>query len=179
MSGAYGDLRLSESRTIWAQNIRGTSRSMSPSPPANAECSQRVNVTGHVTQVIAVPDVTYATLSVSLQYTFNIKPILDEAWPLLGWVTAKQSCPCKQPACLGVGGGSKVTFKPLVPSNWNTRRGASLLSIPVHRSSIYSKSFTVSACRLWNNLPDHIRGIRSRERFRGVLRDHLFWASSG
>ncbi|KAG8275942.1 hypothetical protein J6590_075144 [Homalodisca vitripennis] len=37
------------------------------------------------------------------------------AWLLLGWVTAERSCPCKQPACPAVGGGSGVTFKPFVP----------------------------------------------------------------
>ncbi|KAG8274081.1 hypothetical protein J6590_008211 [Homalodisca vitripennis] len=36
------------------------------------------------------------------------------AWLLLGWVTAERSCPCKQPACPAIGGGSEVTFKPLV-----------------------------------------------------------------
>ncbi|KAG8245289.1 hypothetical protein J6590_005603 [Homalodisca vitripennis] len=39
-----------------------------------------------------------------------------QAWLLLGWVTAKRSCPCKQPACPAIGGASEVTFKPLVPS---------------------------------------------------------------
>ncbi|KAG8281673.1 hypothetical protein J6590_054563 [Homalodisca vitripennis] len=34
------------------------------------------------------------------------------AWLLLGWVTAERSCPCKQPSCPAVGGGSEVTFKP-------------------------------------------------------------------
>ncbi|KAG8289555.1 hypothetical protein J6590_102167, partial [Homalodisca vitripennis] len=34
---------------------------------------------------------------------------------LLGWVTAEQPCPCKQPACPAIDGGSEVTFKPLVP----------------------------------------------------------------
>ncbi|KAG8277865.1 hypothetical protein J6590_033396 [Homalodisca vitripennis] len=37
------------------------------------------------------------------------------AWLLLGWVTAERSCPCKQPPCPAIGGGSEVTFKPLVP----------------------------------------------------------------
>ncbi|KAG8316467.1 hypothetical protein J6590_049591 [Homalodisca vitripennis] len=40
-------------------------------------------------------------------------------WLLLGWVTAKQSCPSKQPQqpiCPAVDGGSEVTFKPLVPT---------------------------------------------------------------
>ncbi|KAG8256274.1 hypothetical protein J6590_072179 [Homalodisca vitripennis] len=31
------------------------------------------------------------------------------------WVTAERSRPCKQPACPAIGGGSEVTFKPLVP----------------------------------------------------------------
>ncbi|KAG8262492.1 hypothetical protein J6590_052137 [Homalodisca vitripennis] len=35
------------------------------------------------------------------------------AWLLLGWVAAKRSCPCKQPACPAIG-SSKVTFKPFV-----------------------------------------------------------------
>ncbi|KAG8335290.1 hypothetical protein J6590_072277 [Homalodisca vitripennis] len=34
------------------------------------------------------------------------------SWLLLGWVTAEWSCPCKQPACPAIGGGSEVTFKP-------------------------------------------------------------------
>ncbi|KAG8322454.1 hypothetical protein J6590_022903 [Homalodisca vitripennis] len=38
------------------------------------------------------------------------------AWLLLGQVTAERSCPCKRPACPAIGGGSEVTFKPLVPS---------------------------------------------------------------
>ncbi|KAG8262056.1 hypothetical protein J6590_061108 [Homalodisca vitripennis] len=40
---------------------------------------------------------------------------LRRAWLLLGWMTAERSCPCKQPACPAIGGGSEVTFKPLVP----------------------------------------------------------------
>lgn len=42
-------------------------------------------------------------------------------------------------------------------STRNTRRGALLLSIPVHHTTIYNRSFTVSACRLWNGLPDNIK----------------------
>ncbi|KAG8283987.1 hypothetical protein J6590_003680 [Homalodisca vitripennis] len=38
------------------------------------------------------------------------------AWLLLGWVTAERSCPCKQPACPAIGGGSEVTFNPLAPT---------------------------------------------------------------
>ncbi|KAG8315319.1 hypothetical protein J6590_073373 [Homalodisca vitripennis] len=37
------------------------------------------------------------------------------AWLLLGWVAAERSCPCNQPTCPAIGGGSEVTFKPLVP----------------------------------------------------------------
>uniref|UniRef100_A0A1B6KKS7 Reverse transcriptase domain-containing protein n=1 Tax=Graphocephala atropunctata TaxID=36148 RepID=A0A1B6KKS7_9HEMI len=56
-----------------------------------------------------------------------------------------------------------------------TRRGASILSIPHHRTSFFNKSFTVTACRLWNALPDNIRNLGLRSRFRagvvGLLRD--------
>ncbi|KAG8262623.1 hypothetical protein J6590_050119 [Homalodisca vitripennis] len=38
------------------------------------------------------------------------------AWLLLGWVTAERSCPCKQPACPAIGGGSEVTFKHWSPA---------------------------------------------------------------
>ncbi|KAG8253667.1 hypothetical protein J6590_029241 [Homalodisca vitripennis] len=31
------------------------------------------------------------------------------------WMTAERSCPCKQPACPAIGGGSEVTFEPLIP----------------------------------------------------------------
>ncbi|KAG8265559.1 hypothetical protein J6590_092267 [Homalodisca vitripennis] len=36
------------------------------------------------------------------------------AWLLLGWVASERSCPCKQPTCPAIGGGSEVTIKPLV-----------------------------------------------------------------
>ncbi|KAG8302043.1 hypothetical protein J6590_038781 [Homalodisca vitripennis] len=36
-------------------------------------------------------------------------------WLLLACVPAERSCLCKQPACPAVGGGSAVTFRPLVP----------------------------------------------------------------
>ncbi|KAG8309461.1 hypothetical protein J6590_085312 [Homalodisca vitripennis] len=41
----------------------------------------------------------------------------SRAWPVLGWVTAERSCPCKQSDCRVIGGGLEVTFKPLVPSS--------------------------------------------------------------
>lgn len=58
-----------------------------------------------------------------------------------------------------------------------TRRGVSLLSIPAHRTSVYNKSFTVCACRLWNNLPDHIRSIEECVRFRAEVKELLVRAS--
>ncbi|KAG8281503.1 hypothetical protein J6590_056880 [Homalodisca vitripennis] len=57
------------------------------------------------------------------------------AW-LLGWVTAERSCPCKQPACPAVGGGLKVTFKPLVPNEGLPTRGLRLKSRRVHKVGI-------------------------------------------
>ncbi|KAG8319659.1 hypothetical protein J6590_086779 [Homalodisca vitripennis] len=44
-------------------------------------------------------------------------------------VTAERSCPCKQPACLAVGGGLEVTFKPLVP-RLSVREGFLALTSP-------------------------------------------------
>ncbi|KAG8283546.1 Zinc finger protein gli2 [Homalodisca vitripennis] len=54
-----------------------------------------------------------------------------------------------------------------------TRRGSTLLSIPVHRSNFFSKSFTVQACRFWNSLPDDIRIIEGRARFGAKVKDLL------
>ncbi|KAG8315336.1 sterol carrier protein 2 [Homalodisca vitripennis] len=51
------------------------------------------------------------------------------AWLLLGQVTAERSCPCKRPACLAIGGGSEVTFKPLVP-RLSVREGFLALTSP-------------------------------------------------
>ncbi|KAG8335086.1 hypothetical protein J6590_077163 [Homalodisca vitripennis] len=42
-------------------------------------------------------------------------------------------CPCKQPTCPAVGGGSEITFKPLVP-RLNVRVGFLALTSPVHPS---------------------------------------------
>lgn len=46
-----------------------------------------------------------------------------------------------------------------------TRRGSRLLTIPIHRTSIFNKSFLVSASRLWNSLPDSIKSEVRRARF--------------
>ncbi|KAG8275830.1 hypothetical protein J6590_078170, partial [Homalodisca vitripennis] len=51
------------------------------------------------------------------------------AWLLLGWLTAERSCPCKRPACPAIGGGSEVTFKPLVP-RLSVREGFLALTSP-------------------------------------------------
>ncbi|KAG8319456.1 hypothetical protein J6590_091573 [Homalodisca vitripennis] len=52
------------------------------------------------------------------------------AWLLFGQVTAERSCPCKRPACPAIGGGSEVTFKPLVP-RLSVREGFLALTSPV------------------------------------------------
>ena len=56
----------------------------------------------------------------------------------------------------------------------NTRSGSSLLRMPQHRSAVYDKSFTVTACRLWNSLSDEIKSIQSRPRFVGALKNLYF-----
>ncbi|KAG8262213.1 hypothetical protein J6590_057068 [Homalodisca vitripennis] len=53
---------------------------------------------------------------------------------LLGWMTAKQSCPCKHPAYPATGGGSKVTFKPMVPKI-GVREGFLTLTSPKRRET--------------------------------------------
>ncbi|KAG8328675.1 hypothetical protein J6590_104555 [Homalodisca vitripennis] len=60
------------------------------------------------------------------------------AWPLLGQVTADRSCPCKRPACPAIGGGSEVTFKPLV-SRLSVREGFLALTSPgkIRHSLLY------------------------------------------
>jgi hypothetical protein len=60
-------------------------------------------------------------------------------------------------------------------SSRSTRRGNSLLSIPIHRTVTYNKSFTVSACRYWNKLPDYIKNIEKRARFGAEVKSYL-WA---
>ncbi|KAG8290087.1 hypothetical protein J6590_090616, partial [Homalodisca vitripennis] len=44
------------------------------------------------------------------------------------------------------------------------------LRIPIHRTKTFNRSFTVTACRLWNSLPDPVKQIESRERFVAELR---------
>ncbi|KAG8292143.1 hypothetical protein J6590_046969 [Homalodisca vitripennis] len=51
------------------------------------------------------------------------------AWLLLGWVTTKRYCPCKQSACSTVSGGLEVTFMTLVP-RLSVREGLLALHSP-------------------------------------------------
>jgi len=60
-----------------------------------------------------------------------------------------------------------------------TRRGSSLLIVPSHHSLFFNKSFTVSACRLWNNLPDGLKNIVVRDRFEVGLKSWLLGGSRG
>ncbi|KAG8266625.1 hypothetical protein J6590_067691 [Homalodisca vitripennis] len=57
------------------------------------------------------------------------------AWLLLGQVTAERSCPCKRPACPAIGGGSEVTFKPLVP-RLSVREGFLALTSPGSKAAL-------------------------------------------
>ncbi|KAG8304903.1 hypothetical protein J6590_083110 [Homalodisca vitripennis] len=70
------------------------------------------------------------------------------AWLLLGQVTAERSCPCKRPACPAIGGGSEVTFKPLVP-RLSVREGFLALTSPVLSQSQLLNNTLVNAldCR--------------------------------
>ncbi|KAG8257129.1 hypothetical protein J6590_055515 [Homalodisca vitripennis] len=61
------------------------------------------------------------------------------AWLLLGWVTADRSCPCKQPACPVVGGGSEVTF-----SRWSPVWLVNLFRKPRLRLNTYSSYTNLS-----------------------------------
>ncbi|KAG8275124.1 hypothetical protein J6590_093434 [Homalodisca vitripennis] len=51
-----------------------------------------------------------------------------------------------------------------------TGSGALSLKIPIHRTKTYNRSFTVTACTLWNSLPNPVKQIESRERFVAELR---------
>ncbi|KAJ4433314.1 hypothetical protein ANN_15573 [Periplaneta americana] len=46
-------------------------------------------------------------------------------------------------------------------------------SIPKHRTSFYSSSFTVSAAHLWNSLPKHVRDCRTLSSFKNKLKLHF------
>ncbi|KAG8264717.1 hypothetical protein J6590_004734 [Homalodisca vitripennis] len=58
-------------------------------------------------------------------------------------VTAERSCPCKRPACPAIGGGSEVTYKPLVP-RLSVREGFLALTSPDRTIAVYtSKKYCV------------------------------------
>ena len=58
--------------------------------------------------------------------------------------------------------------------NLNTRsRHETILTIPSHRTSSYSSSFTIALPRLWNSLPASIRDCRNKIQFKRKLTRHL------
>jgi hypothetical protein len=58
----------------------------------------------------------------------------------------------------------------------DTRHGASLLNIPIHRTVTYNRSFCVTACRLWNSLPAAVRIVKRRASFGAAV---LAWLREG
>ena len=51
--------------------------------------------------------------------------------------------------------------------NLDTRsQHSSILSIPSHRTSSYSSSFTVAVLRLWNSLPSNVRDCQTSNQFK-------------
>ncbi|KAG8319657.1 hypothetical protein J6590_086872 [Homalodisca vitripennis] len=70
------------------------------------------------------------------------------AWLLLEWVTAERSCPCKQPACQTIGGGSEVTFKPLVP-RLSVREGFLALTSPGKTRDSLLFFITMESCDIF------------------------------
>jgi hypothetical protein len=58
-------------------------------------------------------------------------------------------------------------------SERHTRGGDALLAIPIHRSNFYNKSFIVTACRLWNNLPIEIKTTDKGARFGAGVKELL------
>lgn len=59
--------------------------------------------------------------------------------------------------------------------NYTLRSDENLvLKIPSHKTSFYSKSFSVEAVRLWNSLPHHIRRAQSIQTFKRLVKAHFF-----
>lgn len=57
-----------------------------------------------------------------------------------------------------------------------SRNGSSMLRTPLHGTTLYAESFTVTACRLWNSLPFPLRSIQNRVRFVASLKSEcLRW----
>lgn len=61
-------------------------------------------------------------------------------------------------------------------NSYITRRGECSLSIPPHKTTVFNKSFIVTACKLWNSLPDMIKRINTRARFEAEVR---VWLARG
>ena len=47
------------------------------------------------------------------------------------------------------------------------------LSIPLHRTSFYSLSFTISVAKLWNTLPQNVRDCQTLLQFKNKLERHF------
>jgi len=56
----------------------------------------------------------------------------------------------------------------------STRSGSLTLRIPRHRTTVFNKSFTVTACRLWNSLPHQIKSIGNKSRLTATLNEYFF-----
>ena len=68
----------------------------------------------------------------------------------------------------------KSDFVLLSVGNPRETRSGNKLKIPIHRTEAYSRSFAVSAARLWNSIPDGIREKRTLHAFKNEYREHLF-----
>ncbi|CAF4846787.1 unnamed protein product [Pieris macdunnoughi] len=72
----------------------------------------------------------------------------------------------------------KSHFKFLGPSNYMLRSSnRCLLEIPSHTSSFLGNSFTISAIKLWNTLPDSVRLATSLSSFKTLLYNHYLTLS--
>ena len=64
------------------------------------------------------------------------------------------------------------------PSRQFRSAGSRLLRVPRHNLEHYHRrGFSVTAPRLWNDLPDSLRHVDSLERFKSNLKTHLFKAA--
>ncbi|KAG8323289.1 hypothetical protein J6590_006294 [Homalodisca vitripennis] len=102
-------------------------------PEVSALTANSCLVAGRRTLLRAIELVWLHSGLTEIYETSTLTPIAQcsgyNAWLLLGWVTAERSCPCKQPVCPAIGGGSEVTFKPLVP-RLSVREGFLALTSP-------------------------------------------------
>ena len=68
----------------------------------------------------------------------------------------------------------KSEFVLLSVVNQRETRSVNKLKIPIHKTEAYSRSFSVSAARLWNSIPDGIREKRNLHAFRTEYKSFLF-----